>query len=324
LQGKYLLSRICQTIVTLLVVVTIMWILFRLVPGDPASMYISGRLAPEDIVALKKLWGLDLPPHIQFLKYFQNLFHGNFGISYSYREPVLRIIGPKLFNTLILMLPVMIMAIIVGTVMGSHMGWKRGSKTEHSLVIVSLFCRSYPVYLSGILILMIFAHWLDIFPLGGMRTIGRINTSWIDNFLDVTHHLALPFVTAFLAFVGDVAMIARTSMLEVVGEEFLEYSKARGLSDSRVRRIAMRNAIIPVITYSTVLLGFAFGGQVLLEMVFSWPGIGKLMADSVQMHDYPVAQASFFIMAIVVIVANLLVDLFYSYLDPRITYKKNL
>ena len=112
-------------------------------------------------------------------------------------------------------------------------------------------------------------------------------------------------------------------MLELIGEEFLEFAKARGLSDSKVRKIAMRNAIIPVITYSTIMIGFAFGGQVLLEKVFSWPGLGRLMVNSVTRHDYPVAQAAFFIMAFVVITANLLVDLLYGYLDPRITYAEN-
>jgi peptide/nickel transport system permease protein len=322
-KGKYLGSRILQTVVTLFVVSTVMWVLFRLIPGDPASMYVSGRLTPEDIVALKRLWGLDLPLHVQYLRYMVNLFQGNFGVSFAYREPVMEVLSPKIVNTLILMVPVMVMAIVVGTILGSHMAWRRGGKMERLSVVLSLFFRSYPIYLSGILILMIFAHWLDLFPLGGMRTIGQFHTSWIGRFLDVTHHLALPFVAAFLYYVGDVAMIARTSMLEVVGEEFLEFAKARGLSSSRVRKIAMRNAIIPVITYSTILVGFAFGGQVLLEMVFSWPGIGKLMADSVQMHDYPVAQAAFFIMAVVVISANLLVDLFYGYLDPRITYGRD-
>ena len=117
-------------------------------------------------------------------------------------------------------------------------------------------------------------------------------------------------------------MIARTSILELIGEEFLEFAKARGLPDSKIRRIAMRNAIIPVITYSTIMIGFAFGGQVLLEMVFSWPGVGRLIVNSVQNNDYPVAQATFFLMAFVVVVANLIVDLLYSYLDPRITYEK--
>jgi peptide/nickel transport system permease protein len=300
-----------------------MWLLFRSIPGDPAGLYISGRLTPEDIVDLRELWGLDDPLYTQYLRFMRNLFMGSFGLSFYYREPVMEIIIPRLINTLMLMGPAMIMAIICGTLLGSNLGWRRGSKKERLGAVLSLFARSFPIYLSGIIALMLFSHLFEWFPLGGMRTIGYIASSWIGRFLDVTHHLALPLAVALLYYIGDVVVIARTSMLELIGEEFLEFAKARGLSDSKVRKIAMRNAIIPVITYSTIMIGFAFGGQVLLEKVFSWPGLGRLMVNSVTRHDYPVAQAAFFIMAFVVITANLLVDLLYGYLDPRITYAEN-
>lgn len=320
--GRYIASRIAQTIVTLFVVFTLMWVLFRAVPGDPTAIFVSGQLSPEDIEALRKLWGLDQPLYVQYIKYMRNVFVGDFGISFSYREPVLKVMVPTIMNTLILMVPAMIMAIVVGTMSGAFLGWRRGSKKERLGIALSLFVRSFPVYLTGIVVLMIFSHWLGWFPLGSMRTIGAFGLSWWESFLDVTHHLVLPLVVAFLYYVGDVIVIARTSMLELIGEEFLEFAKARGLSDSKVQRIAMRNAIIPVITYSTILIGFAFGGQVLLEMVFAWPGVGRLMVNSVEIHDYPVAQAAFFVMATVVIVANLLVDLLYGYLDPRISINK--
>jgi peptide/nickel transport system permease protein len=322
LQGRYIASRIAQTIATLFVVFTGMWLLFKALPGDPTSIYLDGRLAPEDIDALRKLWGLDQPLYEQYLKYMKNVFMGNFGISFIYREPVMDVIIPRLINTLILMVPVMIMAIIGGTVLGSYLGWRRGSKRERIGVILSLFTRSFPIYLSGIIVIMLFSELLGWFPLGGMRTIGRISSSWIGNFIDFTHHLALPLTVALLYYIGDIVMIARTSILEIIGEEFLEFAKARGLSDSRVRKIARRNAIIPIITYVTILIGFAFGGQLLLEMVFAWPGIGRLIVNSVALRDFPVAQAAFFIMAFVVIIANLIVDLLYGYLDPRITYGK--
>ncbi len=300
-----------------------MWVLFRLMPGDPTAIYLSGRLSPEDIAALKQLWGLDAPLYIQYFKYILNLFKGDLGLSFFYREPVGNIITPRFINTLMLMGPAMLAAMFTGTVMGSYLGWRRGSKRERVGIIISLIARSFPIYLIGIIALMLFSHYLGWFPLGGMRTIGQISISWLDSFLDVSHHLLLPFAVAFLYYVGDVVMIARTSILELIGEEFLEFARARGLPDSKVRRIAMRNAIIPVITYSTIMIGFALGGQVLLEMVFSWPGIGRLIVESVTRRDYPVAQAAFFIMALGVILSNLIVDLLYGYLDPRITYDKN-
>jgi peptide/nickel transport system permease protein len=322
LSGRYVVSRVVQTLLILFMVLSLMWILFRGLPGDPASMYISGRLSPDDIEAIRKLWGLDAPLHVQYFSYIRNLFKGDFGISFYYRESVFRIIGPRFLNTLMLMGPAMIMSIILGTVLGSYLGWKRGSKRERVGVILSLFMRSFPIYLSGILALMLFTHYLGLFPLGGMRTIGGTHLSWFQQFLDMTHHLVLPLVVAIIYFMGDIVVISRTSMLELIGEEFLQFARARGLTDSKVRRIALRNAIIPIVTYSTIMVGFAFGGQVLLEIVFSWPGIGRLMVNSVMRTDYPVAQAAFFIMAAAVIVANLIVDLLYCYLDPRITFEK--
>jgi len=211
---------------------------------------------------------------------------------------------------------------LCGAKIGSILGWARGSKKERIGAVTALFVRSFPIYLSGIIALMLFAHLLGWFPLGGMRTIGLFSQNWLEKFLDTSHHLVLPLTVAVLYFMGDIVVIARTSMLELIGEEFLEFARAKGLGDKRIRKIATRNAIIPVITYSTVMIGFAFGGQVLLETVFSWPGIGRMMVDSVTKHDYPVAQAAFFIMAFGVIGANLIVDLLYGYLDPRITYKK--
>lgn len=319
--GKYVIGRVAQTVITLFCVFTLMWILFRAVPGDPTAIFVSGRLSPEDIEALRKLWGLDQPLHVQYLKYLKNVLTGDFGISFSYREPVLDVLLPAIKNTAILMIPAMITAIIVGTITGGYLGWRRGSKKERAGVAISLFLRSFPVYLTGIFVLMLFSHFLDWFPLGGMRTIGMVGASWWEKFLDATHHLALPFLVAVIYYVGDVIVISRTSMIELIGEDFLAFAKARGLSDKKVRKIARRNSIIPVVTYSTILIGFAFGGQVMLEMVFAWPGVGRLMVDSVQIHDYPVAQAAFFVMAAVVIFANLIVDLQYGFLDPRITAK---
>lgn len=323
MRAGYIVSRVSQTIVTLFAVSTITWLLFRLIPGDPTTIFISGHLTPEDINALRKLWGLDAPLYIQYLKYMTNFFKGSFGVSFYYREPVLNIMIPRLINTILLMGPPIIMASIVGAMLGSYLGWKRGTKLERLGVILSLFTRSFPIYLTGIVALMLFSHSLGWFPLGGMRTIGRISSSGISNFLDVSHHLMLPLAVALLYYIGDIIMIARTSMLEIIGEEFLDFAKARGLPGSKIRRMAMRNAILPVVTYSTIMVGFALGGQVLLEMVFSWPGIGILIVDSVARRDYPVSQAAFFVMAVGVIIANLIVDLLYGYLDPRITYGKD-
>ena len=322
MQSKYIFARIGQTILTLFVVLGILWVLFRALPGDPTAIYISGRLSQEDIDLLRKSFGLDEPIYRQFFKYIFNFLRGDFGISFHFREPVINVLKTHLANTFILMAPAMLAAFFGGVMIGSRLGMKRGTIKERIGVIFSLFVRSFPIYLSGIICLMVFAHYLGWFPLGGMRTIGLFSDSWLENSLDIAYHVILPLSVAALYFVGDIVVIARTSMLELLGEEFLEFAKGKGLGEKKVRKIAMRNALIPVITYSTVMIGFAFGGQVLLEIVFSWPGIGRLMVESVSRLDYPMAQASFFVMALAVILGNLVIDLFYGYLDPRITYEK--
>jgi peptide/nickel transport system permease protein len=313
-----LLSRIGQTLLTLFVVLTLMWLLFRLIPGDPAAVYISGRLTPEEVEALRNSWGLDQPLYVQYLKYLLNLLQGSLGISFYYREKVSSIVGPRLLNTLLLMGPAMLLAILAGVMLGAYLGWKRGSRTDRIGVVLGLFMQSFPLFVSGIFVLMLFSYWLGWFPLGGMRSPEQAGLPWTSRVMDVIHHLVLPMGVAALFYVGDVMMISRTSMLELAGEEFLDFGRARGLPESEIREMALRNAIIPVLTYSTIMIGFAFGGQVIVEVVFSWPGIGRLMVESVSRHDYPVAQATFFVMAVVVIALNLVMDLVYGYLDPRI------
>ena len=322
MQRGYFFGRLGQTLITLFVVFTLMWLLFRLIPGDPASVYISGRLTPEEIQAIRESWGLDEPLPIQYLKYLSNVIRGDLGISFYYREKVSQVVFPTLLNTLILMGPAMMTAILIGVFVGSSIGWRRGSKREKVGIVLGLIMQSFPLFVSGIFVLMVFSYWLGWFPLGGMRSIDLRGGSGFQEFFDLTHHLLLPLVVAALYYVGDIMMITRTSMLELIGEEFLEFAKARGLPDRKVRRIALRNAIIPILTYSTIMVGFAFGGQVIVEVVFSWPGIGRLMVDSVSRHDYPVAQATFFIMSTVVILLNLFMDLLYPYVDPRIAREK--
>ncbi len=210
--------------------------MFRAIPGDPASIYISGRLSPEDIEALRKSFGLDLPLYLQYLKYMSNFFTGDFGMSFSFREPVMDILVPRFFNTVILMGPTMLMSIVMGSYIGANLGWKRGTKRERIGVIMSLFFRSFPIYLSGIISLMLFSHLLGIFPLGGMRTIGLFGLSEFQKFIDVTHHLILPLTVATLYFLGDIVVISRTAMLELIGEEFLLFAKAKGLGESKIKK----------------------------------------------------------------------------------------
>ncbi len=174
----------------------------------------------------------------------------------------------------------------------------------------------------GIVVLIIFAYWLQWFPIGGIRTPGFYPETAIESLpgYDLAQHLVLPVLAAFLYFVSDPLLIMRASMLEAKGEDYMKFAQATGMPENDLIGIARRNALLPVVTYIAIMVSFAFGGQVLLEVVFSWPGMGSLMVTAVSFQDYPVAQTSFFLMSLAVIFTNFLIDMLYAFLDPRIAH----
>lgn len=321
---EFLIKRTLQTIFVFFVVSTVIFFLFRIIPADPTAMLVDSQMSPEAQQLMKARWGLDKPLHIQYFHYLKNLMRGEFGNSFFYGEPVMDLLGEKIINTLFLMGVSVWLALGIGVILGTVLGWKRGHKVEQVGVVASLFLRSIPIFWTAIVLLGVFAFWLHLFPAGGMRTPGYMADTLWDKYLswDFLYHLILPVACATLYFVADPMMIMRSSILEVRGEDFLEMARAKGLSGFQVMfKHGARNAILPVVTYAALLTGFAFSGQVLLEVVFSWPGMGREIVLAVDRLDYPVAQASFFLMAVLVILLNFLVDLLYGYLDPRIVYR---
>jgi peptide/nickel transport system permease protein len=315
------LTRLMQSVLTLWVLATLIWAMFRLLPGDPTTALLgTGQLPPDAVAQLRADWALDDPWLVQYLRYFSNLLVGDFGLSFVFREPVLKVIAPALANTLLLMAPSVTLAVVLGVTIGSRLGWHRGAWVEAGGNILVLILRSLPAFWIGIVVLMIFSYRLGWFPIGGIRTPAFFPETWVEAlpFYDVARHLVLPVLAATLYFLADPLMIMRTAMLEARTEDFVAYAEARGLSDAEVMAIARHNALLPVVTYIGIMLSFAFGGQVLIEVVFSWPGMGRLMVNAVLQRDYPVAQAAFLLMAVMVVLINLAVDLAYGWLDPRI------
>jgi peptide/nickel transport system permease protein len=320
---RYIAGRLVQTIATLFAVLTLMWGMFRLIPGDPTSIFLgSGELPPQAIAALRESWGLDAPLYRQYLDYIGNLLTGDLGMSFYYRRPVLDVLMPMLWNTILLMGVAMVLATVIGVAAGAYLGWKRGQRIEEIASLLVLIPRSLPIFWIGIMLLMIFSYGLSWFPIGGLRTPAFIPETWIEELpgYDLARHMVLPVLTSVIYFVVDPLMIMRTSMLEVIEEDFITFARARGLHDETVRLIAARNALGPVLTYLAIMVSFAFGGQVLVEVIFSWPGMGSLMVNSIAQRDYPVAQAAFFLMAVITITLNLVIDVLYTFLDPRIRY----
>ncbi|WP_238526158.1 ABC transporter permease [Natranaerobius thermophilus] len=320
---QFILRRLIQMIISIFVVATVIFFMFRLLPGDPTTAMIEPGWSQEATQMLIERFGLDRPLHEQYFHYLVNLFQLDFGYSFHYSSPVSSVIGAKIGNTLILMLSAMIVAYVIGILGGVLMAWYRGSKLETFGISAALIFRALPPFFVGMLFIMLFSFHLGWLPHSGMRTAGYVAEGALDRFfnLDFLRHLILPMTVSALYFLAQPLLIMRNTMMEVMGEDFVEMADAKGLKKVRIMYVhAARNALLPVVTQGALFLGMAVGGQVLIEYVFGWPGLGEEIVLAAQRHDYPVAQASFLMMASLVMLMNFLADLLYGYLDPRVVY----
>jgi peptide/nickel transport system permease protein len=319
----FLLRRFLQSVITILGLMTIIFIVFRVMPGDPLAIMVSeGRLDAQAQAQILAQFGLDQPLHVQYFLYLRNLLSGNLGRSFFFNRDVSEIITAGLVNTIVLVIPAMIAAIVCGVLIGALLGWRRGAKLEVTGVLLAMFVRSLPVFWLCILLLMIFTYGLGLTPSGGMFTPGY-EAVGIKRFFsaDFLQHLTLPFIASFLVYLPVPMLLMRNSMIEVKGEDFLELVKAKGATEPILIRHGLRNGLLPVVTYIAVMSTYIIEGNVLLEVVFSWPGMGRQLVDAVIRRDYPVAQAAFFVMGVLLVTVNFLTDILYCYLDPRVSYE---
>ncbi|MBU0462975.1 MAG: ABC transporter permease [Proteobacteria bacterium] len=319
---EFIIRRTIYTIFTIFAVATILFFIFRIMPGDPTAQVISPALDEASQTRLKEAFGLDKPLSIQYVLYLKGLVTLEWGRSFTTSKPVFEILKYRFWNTIFLMGAAMSFTLLLGTGLGMIMAWKRGGPLDVSATVSALVLQSAPPFVTGILFLMILSYKLDLFPTGGMNTPGERLPAGIAMLFnkDFLLHLILPAITTAFYYLATPMLIMRDSMLEVTGSDYIELAQAKGLSPSTVMiKHAARNALLPVFTVASVLIGFALGGQVIVEQVFSWPGMGQLMVEAASSHDYPVAQATFLLLAVLIIVLNLLADISYCYLDPRIS-----
>lgn len=298
--------------------------MFRILPGDPTTMFVDAALPQEAREAVLEQFGLDKPLSEQYFLYMKNFVQGDFGISFSSREPVVDLIGDYLFPTIFLMGFTILLALIIAIIFGALTAWYRGTKFEGIVISIALFFRSAPVFWIGMVALAFFSYQLNLFPIGGMYEPGEGGSGFFDTYFSLAffHHLLLPSLVGAAYYIATPMLVMRSSLIEIMEDDFIELNRAKGLSEtSLLFKHGVRNALLPVVTEIALLVGFAIGGQVLIEVVFNWPGIGRLIVDSIQRNDYPVAQATFFLMGVIVISLNLLADILYGYLDPRVSYK---
>jgi peptide/nickel transport system permease protein len=320
---RYVLRRTAETILTFFVVLTLNFYLFRIMPGDPIRLMFRGaRLSQADMVKLSAQFGLSDPLWLQYFIYLRNTFEGNFGISFYFGEPVVKVLAPRIINTVILLIPATILSVAFGVLLGILSAYRRGKLSDVASVLCSFALYAMPVFWISILF-VIMAVSIGGLPISGMVTEGTIYPDAASYLFDVGRHLLLPTLTLALGLLGQFVLVMRNSMLDVLEEDYMVTAVAKGVRGKRLYwNHAARNALLPTVTLIALNFGFVFGGAVQTETVFTWPGLGLLTYNALITRDYPVLQGCFLVFSIAVILSNFLADVVYAYLDPRVRYGK--
>lgn len=335
---RYLLKKTGWALLTILFVLVLNFFLFRILPGDPARALVRDpRMKAEAQEMLRIRFGLDKPVincfqtltplklgdcrvnplETQFFIYVKNLLQGELGISYKTNRPVAGILAERLWNTILLIGAGQILSILVGIAFGVFAAWKARTAIDYGALITGLVAWSLPTFWLGII--MLFWGSTHGFPIGGKATPGTSTYPLLFQIGDVARHMLLPTLTYTIVFMGEYMLVMRSSLLDVLAEDYILTAKAKGLSAFQILKDhAMKNAMLPIVTIIAINLGFTVAGAVQIEAVFSWPGLGGAIFEAVESRDYPLLQGTFLLIAVSVILANLIADLTYSYLDPRV------
>ena len=319
---RHAAGRLGHLALVLWVVTTLTFVLFRLMPGDPTLNFLSPSFSQETRAALLKGFGLDRPLWEQYLVYIGNLLRGELGMSFLQGKSVVALLGEALPNTVILTVVSLCCAYAFGIVVGAFLAFRRGGIVEALAIPSALATRAAPEFWLGMLLLAGLAFETGWFPTGGALSPGKELGGFASSLVsgDYWWHLALPALTLMLYLQGLPLLLMRATMLDVMNDEFIVMARMKGLSRwSIVIRHAARNALLPVVTAFALGLGASMGGNVVVETVFAWPGIGRLLVQAVQTADYPLAQGAFLLIAAVLVVMNTLADLAYAALDPRVS-----
>ncbi len=318
-QAQYILRRFAQSLLTIFIAASLTFLILRLIPGDPTTLFADPFMTPEIRQNLLADFGLDRPLHIQYGKYLYQLVQGNLGVSVSQRSPVTSVIRDALPWTLLLAGSSLLMTLLVAIPLGILTVFKQGKSSDLLIRASTVTLGALFIPWVALVVMNFFGRGLNWFPIGG-ATSPEAGTG-LAKIVDVLKHLALPSLVLAVTNLGPYILFLRTSMVEVMQEDYVRTGRAKGVAERRVVLThAFRNALIPFVTIVGLRLGFLVSGAVLTETVFAYPGIGRLIFRSVQQHDYPVLQGAFLMLATTVVLFNLLTDLVYGVLDPRISY----
>ncbi len=320
-------TKFIEYAITIWVVITLNFLLPRLIPGDPFLILTSQDAEDEEIVLseeqrefLFQYYGLDQPVYKQYFIYLRELVRGNMGFSVYYKQPVSQIVMHRLPWTIFMVLSAVFLSTLIGTILGCLSAWHREKWVDKSLFLFMIIFSEIPSFLLGLILLFVFAAGLGLFPLAGAVThFADFQSGW-EKIWDVIHHAFLPVTALTISHLGGTYLLGRNSMTTVLEKDYLRTAWAKGLPKKRVIfRHALKNALLPIVTRVFLSLGSLVGGAILVENVFSYPGLGTLMRESVRVQDYPVIQGIFLVVTICVLVANFFADVVYRKIDPRVS-----
>jgi len=313
---RYVLTKIGGGLISFALVIVLGFLLFRALPGNVIATMTRGRPAtPEMIAQLEDEYGLNDSLWQQFLTYVGNLLHGDLGNSYIFRVPVLQKIEERLWPTVLLVGVATLISVALGLWLGTRSGWRRGSRFDRVSTGVALTLWSTPTFWLGMLLL---AGTTGLFPTAGL-VYSDTPPDFFSQAVDMAHHLVLPTITLVAVTYAQYQLVMRSSLIEEMGADYLTTARAKGLRDDQVRRKhAVPNALLPTVTLVFLHLGFVIAGAITTETVFSWPGLGLLTYDALRVHDLPLLQGTFVVLAGAVIFMNVIADLLYRVLDPRV------
>ena len=310
----YIARRLLATLPVMAVVGIAVFMLLHLTPGDPAVVIAGDYARPEDIEKIRERLGLNEPLHIQFFSWVGALLSGDLGTSIFSNLPVAKLIGQRLEPTLALAIATIIFAILVAVPMGVIAAWRAGTMTDRVIMVFAVLGFSVPVFVIGYAMMWLFSITLGWFPVQGYKPIG-------EGFWPFLRSIALPTVALGIIYVALIARITRASMLEVLTEDYMRTARAKGLDNNALLiRHALRNASVPIVTIIGIGIALLIGGVVVTESVFNIPGLGRLTIDAVLRRDYPIIQGVILIFSGAYVIVNLVIDLSYTVLDPRIRY----
>jgi peptide/nickel transport system permease protein len=325
--GAFVLRRLLGAIPLLIGIATILFFVIRLAPGDPTAFYFNPNVPPEVLEQLRRNLGLDQPVHVQYVRWLAAFFTGDFGFSFAQSRPVRDILFEALPNTLMLTGTALVLVFLIGILIGILQATRQYSLFDSTSSVVSLFFYSMPSFWLALMLMLLFslkAHqwgWPIALPPTGIMSVDYEWLAWHERIWDRIRHLILPVSTLTLALAAGVARYTRGQMLEVVRQDYIRTARAKGLPERTViMKHALRNSMLPVITLLGLYLPFLFSGAIFVEVIFAWPGMGRIIVDAIFQRDYPLVMATSFVFAVMVVLGNLLADVLYAVADPRIRY----